>query len=206
MGITKPEEIEVVLGTHNRSRDEPSRQAINATQILINPQNITDWEGDVALIQLATPIVKNRRVKVFSVNNINDDLRVDKTLFKNAECVSMGYGLIKYTEYEKILPRTLQMYSPQMQSVKACNSFMAGSFGEVLPRNKWLCSINDDLTEGRPYDGGNPLLCFVGETPTLHGLMSGGWPFYSPSGWNFFVQLAGFKQWIVDNSRLLNKA
>jgi len=85
-----PEEIRVVLGEHNRTKQEGTEQEIGADRVIPHPAyNSTTNDNDLALLHLTTPAILGNRVGIVQpvVSPADDGLMIT-----GAQAVVTGWG------------------------------------------------------------------------------------------------------------------
>ncbi|XP_041360608.1 uncharacterized protein LOC121376891 [Gigantopelta aegis] len=184
--------IEVVVGATDISKKEKYQRRIKIKRLTIH-NHIYHVKNDVALIELAEPVVFNDYVRPVCLPD-------DRDVFsRSSQCYATGWG--RTVSFEGPKPAWLQEAKMSLWNTEKCNSSLA-----------WNSRISDTHVCAGYYSGiispclgdsGGPLVCLTNEnTWKLRGVTS----FVSkkckqPGRPAVFSDVIVFKDWILENTR-----
>lgn len=194
-----PRIYRIVLGVHNRSQMESTRQYFDLSQLYIHKryQTYTGYGHDIALIRLSRPAVLNGAVGLVCLPGQNQRIAVDKL------CYLTGWGFIEPGGSSKA--RTLQQVKIPIVSYENCSQ--GNSFFQPVDNESMVCAGfgGTSKVSGCNGDSGGPLVCPENGKFVLRGAVSWGIP-NCPAGKTFsvFVRISSFVDWIEDHVKNSN--
>ncbi|XP_043923831.1 plasminogen [Protopterus annectens] len=175
----RPAFYKVHLGIHKEASDEPSKQILDLSDLILEP-----GKADIALLKLKSPAIINDKVSTACLPP------PDYILQTGAYCYVTGWGETQGTSGEGFLKET---GFPVIEN-KVCNraEFLNGKVSD-----KELCAGNiDGGTDSCQGDSGGPLVCAEGDKFVLQGVTSWGLGCAQAMKPGVYVRVSKFIKWI----------
>ncbi|KAK3543593.1 hypothetical protein QTP70_023957, partial [Hemibagrus guttatus] len=161
------DKLEVVLGAHNISENEPQQQRIRVQKCIKHPcYKREGWLDDIMILKLKSEAKLNKDVQVIHLpknneklpaklnNNVNtiDLPKKNKILPTNLECSIAGWGR---TSQNSATSSVLREVTLKVQDNSECKI----SWGQNFDTDSMICTASDGRHAFCKGDSGSPLIC-----------------------------------------------
>lgn len=184
--------IRIVLGEHDRSKEEGTEQYFNASQCCIHQsfQLETSYGFDIAIVRLSNAANLTRAVGLVCLPEQNHRVVVGQM------CYLAGWGVDKRGG-----DRASKLQEVQLPTVNQSTCSQGNSFFKPIDNESMLCAGfgGNSTATGCNGDSGGPLVCKESGKFVLRGAVSWGIP-GCPAGETFsvFARVSSFVDWIDD--------
>lgn len=185
-----PRFYKIVLGEHDRTKDEGREQYFDVSQLYLNKhfQTYSGYGHDIALIRLSRPAILNRYVSLACLPRQNERVATGKL------CYLTGWGVQVYGGSKAVILQQAQLLTANHSTCSNGNSHF-----QPIDDESMLCA-GDPKASGCNGDSGGPLVCEESGRYVLRGAVSWGIP-KCPGGDTFsvFTRISSFITWIEDH-------
>ncbi|XP_041879149.1 transmembrane protease serine 9 isoform X1 [Corvus kubaryi] len=193
---TIPEEIEAYVGTTSLNGTDENAVKVNVTRVILHPLfNPMILDFDVAVLELATPLVFNKYIQPVCLPFAVQKFPVGK------KCLISGWGDLQ--EGNDTKPEILQKASVGIIEQNTCNFLYNFSLTDRM-----ICAgFMEGMVDSCQGDSGGPLACEV--TPGvfyLAGIVSWGFGCAQPMRPGVYSRITKFTDWILDTISQLPNA
>jgi len=189
-----PRIYRIVLGEHDRAKEEETRQYFDVSQLYMYKRYQTDsgYGHDIALIRLSRPAILNQAVGLVCLPKQNERVTIGKL------CYLTGWGVLSGGSGIK----AQKLQEAQMPIVDHSTCLKGNSFFQPVDDESMVCAGfgGNSKASGCNGDSGGPLVCLEGGKFVLRGAVSWGVP-KCPAGNTFsvFARISTFVDWIEDH-------
>jgi len=183
--VHKPEEITVMAGTN---RLVTSGQRLRVKRIVVNPAyNKRTKDSDIALLELASPLVLGDRVKFLPVATRDQETPA----LNNGPLVVTGWGA---TQQDGDAVRELRyLETPYVESAE-CNRSLA--YDGRITSNMLCAGYSIGGKDSCQGDSGGPLSATIGPSTFQVGVVSWGDGCAIPNRVGVYTRIANYNSWI----------
>ncbi|XP_071107048.1 trypsin-like [Haliotis cracherodii] len=177
-------DLEVVLGAHDMSKNEPSSETIAIKQTMNHPSfNPITLEYDTGLMELAYPPQIQRP-------EINFGCVAASKPVSGATCYVIGWGT---TSVESAPSDMLQVVEKPVMSQQTCESI----YGTDYHNSSMLCAgYPQGGKDSCRLDSGGPLMCYQNSRMEIIGTVSWGFGCAEPNSPAVYASTLSTRQWV----------
>ncbi|XP_022097599.1 uncharacterized protein LOC110983038 [Acanthaster planci] len=143
----------LLIGVLNLSNLGPNYKLVTVSEIIVHsfydPNNDYNYENDIALLKLETPVEFNDYIRPVCLNNVQNETE------KYQKCYATGWGTT--VEGRTVLPDILQEVVVPLVPLENCTTALEDSF---LITEKMICAgYEEGGRDSCQGDSGGPLVC-----------------------------------------------